>query len=173
MAKKVFLTWRGNKLFNTTTSRHILRTLKAEKKNFGVGGLDSDEESNQSEGNIEVEAVTEDILTERKRLKEKEDWLAVASNDNEGLPLGEAGESRPQKEPDVQLMLNSPGLESVALKVRPTTLISKVMAGFKKIRHVDQEKTCWLIFDGERLHPETRICDTEIEDGDVVDVQIR
>jgi hypothetical protein len=147
-----------------------LRTLKAEKKNSGVGGLYSDEDSNQSEGKIEVEAVTEDILTERKRLKEKEDGLADASNGDEGLPLGEAGESRPQKEPDVQLMLNSPGLESVALKVRSTTL---VMAGFKKIRHVDQEKTCWLIFDGERLHPETRICDTEIEDGDVVDVQIR
>jgi hypothetical protein len=173
MAKKVFLTWRGNKLFNTTTSRHILRTLKAERKNSGIGGLDSDEDAIQSEGKIEVEAVTEDILTERKRLKEKEDWLLDASHGDEGLPLGEAEESRPQKEPDVQLMLNSPGLESVALKVRPTTLISKVMAGFKKIRQVDQAKTCWLIFDGERLPPETRICDTEIEDGDVVDVQIR
>jgi hypothetical protein len=70
-------------------------------------------------------------------------------------------------------MLHSPGLEAVALKVRPSTLVSKVMAGFKKIRHVDQGKICWLVFDGERLDPETRICDTEIEDGDVVDVQIR
>jgi hypothetical protein len=70
-------------------------------------------------------------------------------------------------------MLNSPGLESVLLKVRPTTLVSKVMAGFKKIRDIEQGKTCWLIFDGERLDPETRIADTEIEDGDVVDVQIR
>jgi hypothetical protein len=47
------------------------------------------------------------------------------------------------------------------------------MAGFKKIRDIVQEKTCWLIFDGERLDPETKIADTEIEDGDVVDVQIR
>jgi hypothetical protein len=174
MAKRVFLTWRGNKLFNTTTLTHILRTLKAEKKKSGVGNLDRDEEdSDLSEGKIEVEAVTEDILTERKRVKEKEDRLADASNGDEGLPLEEVGESRPRKEPDVQLILNSPSLESVALKVRPTTLISKVMAGFKKIRQVDQEKICWLIFDGERLNPETRICDTEIEDGDVVDVQIR
>src|SRR5436853_5420657 len=85
MAKKVFLTWRGNKLFNTTTSRHILRTLKAERKNSGIGGLGSDEDSNQSEGKIEVEAVTEDILTERKRFKEKEDWLLDASHGDGGL----------------------------------------------------------------------------------------
>jgi hypothetical protein len=174
MARKVFLTWRGNKLFNTTTLTHILRTLKSEKKKSRVGNLDSDDEdSDPSQGRIEVEAVTEDILMEKKRLKEKEDRLADAFNGDEGLQREEAGEAQPQKEPDVQLMLNSPGLESVLLKVRPTTLVSKVMAGFKKIRHVEQEKTCWLIFDGERLEPETRICDTEIEDGDAVDVQIR
>ena len=99
-------------------------------------------------GKIEVEAVTEDILMERKKLKEKEDRLAEPSNvegdDDAGVP-------QPQKEPDIQLMLNSPGLEPVLLKVRPTTMFSKIMAGFKKIRQVEQAKTCWLIFDGERL----------------------
>jgi hypothetical protein len=174
MTRKVFLTWRGNKLFNTTTCTHILRNLKAEKKKSRVGILDSDDEdSDPSNGRIEVEAVTEDILTEREKLKEREDRLADVSNGHEGMSGEEAGEPQPQKEPDVQLMLNSPGLESVLLKVRPTTLVSKVMAGFKKIRDIEQGKTCWLIFDGERLDPETRIADTEIEDGDVVDVQIR
>jgi hypothetical protein len=174
MTRKVFLTWRGNKLFNTTTCTHILRNLKAEKKKSRVGILDSDDEdSDPSNGRIEVEAVTEDILTEREKLKGREDLLADASNGREGMSGEEAGEPQPQKEPDVQLMLNSPGLESVLLKVRPTTLVSKIMAGFKKIRDIEQGKTCWLIFDGERLDPETRIADTEIEDGDVVDVQIR
>ena len=173
MTRKVFLTWRGNKLFNTTTCTHILRNLKAEKKSR-VGILDSDDEdSDPSNGRIEVEAVTEDILIERKKLKDRKDRLADISNGHEEMSGEEAGEPQPQKEPDVQLMLNSPGLESVLLKVRPTTLVSKVMAGFKKIRDIEQEKTCWLIFDGERLDPETRIADTEIEDGDVVDVQIR
>jgi Ubiquitin-2 like Rad60 SUMO-like len=173
MTRKVFLTWRGNKLFNTTTCTHILRNLKAEKKSR-VGILDSDDEdSDPSNGRIEVEAVTEDILIEREKLKEREDRLADVSNGHEGMSGEEAGEPQPQKEPDVQLMLNSPGLESVLLKVRPTTLVSKVMAGFKKIRDIEQGKTCWLIFDGERLDPETRIADTEIEDGDAVDVQIR
>jgi hypothetical protein len=174
MTRKVFLTWRGNKLFNTTTCTHILRNLKAEKKKSRVGILDSDDEdSDPSNGRIEVEAVTDDILTEREKLKERGDRLADVSNGHEGMSGEEAGEPQPQKEPDVQLMLNSPGLESVLLKVRPTTLVSKVMAGFKKIRDIEQGKTCWLIFDGERLDPETRIADTEIEDGDVVDVQIR
>jgi hypothetical protein len=173
MTRKVFLTWRGNKLFNTTTCTHILRNLKAEKKSR-VGILDSDDEdSDPSNGRIEVEAVTEDILIERKKLKDRKDRLADISDGHEEMSGEEVGEPQPQKEPDVQLMLNSPGLESVLLKVRPTTLVSKVMAGFKKIRDIEQEKTCWLIFDGERLDPETRIADTEIEDGDVVDVQIR
>jgi Ubiquitin-2 like Rad60 SUMO-like len=173
MTRKVFLTWRGNELFNTTTCTHILRNLKAEKKSR-VGILDSDDEdTDPSNGRIEVEAVTEDILIERKKLKDRKDQLADVSNGHEEMSSEEAGKPQPQKEPDVQLMLNSPGLESVLLKVRPTTLVSKVMAGFKKIRDIEQEKTCWLIFDGERLDPETKIADTEIEDGDVVDVQIR
>ena len=88
--------------------------------------------------------MTEDILTERKRLKQEEGRLADASDGDEGLPREEAGESQPQKEPDVQLMLNSPGLELVALKVRSTTLVGKVMAGFKKIRHVDEERRAGL-----------------------------
>jgi hypothetical protein len=176
MTRKVFLTWRGNKLFNTTTCTHILRNLKAEekKKKSRVGMLESDDEdSDPSNGRIEVEAVTEDILIERKKLKDREDRRADIANGHEEMSGEGAGEPQPQKESDVQLLLNSPGLESVLLKVRPTTLVSKIMAGFKKIRDIEREKTCWLIFDGERLDPETRIADTEIEDGDVVDVQIR
>lgn len=173
-ARKVFLTWRGNKLFNTTTLTHILQTLKAEKKKSSLVNLDSDDEdSDPSKGRIEVEAMTEDILIERKRLKEKEGWLADASTGDEKVSAEDGGEPQPPQEPDIQLMLNSPGLESVLLKVRPTTLVSKIMAGFKKIRGVEQGKNCWLIFDGERLDPDIRISDTEIEDGDAVDVQIR
>ena len=57
MARNVFLTWRGKKLFNTTTLTHILRTLKAERKKFGAETLDSDDEdSDPSQGKIEVEA---------------------------------------------------------------------------------------------------------------------
>ena len=175
MTRKVFLTWRGNKLFNATTLTHVLKTLKVEKTRSRVGGIGSndDEDSDPSKGKIEVEAVTEDILTERKRLKDMEDQRADTFNgDGEGLGE-EAGEPQSPKEPDVQLMLNSPGLEPVLLRVRPNTLVGKVMAGFKKIRQIEQGKICWLIFDGERLDPDTRICDTEIEDGDAVDVQIR
>ena len=175
MTRKVFLTWRGNKLFNATTLTHVLKTLKVEKNRSRVGGIgsDDDEDSDPSKGKIEVEAVTEDILMERKRLKDKEDQRSdTFDGDGEG-PGDKAGEPQPLKELDVQLMLNSPGLEPVLLKVRPNTLVGKVMAGFKKIRQVEKGKTCWLIFDGERLDPDTRICDTEIEDGDAVDVQIR
>lgn len=172
--RKVILTWRGTKLFNTTTCTGILRTLKGEIRKSGGAGLDSeDDDADPSKGNIEVEAVTEDILAERKLAREKEERVLSLGKGDEEPPDEGSGEPEVPKEPEYQLQLKCPGIEQVHLKVRASTLVSKVMAGFQKIRRVDKEKTCWLSFDGERLDPEKTIGDTEIEDGDVVDVQIR
>ncbi len=172
--RKVILTWRGNKLFNTSTCTHILRSLKEERKKSGVASLDSDEEEGDpSKGRIEVEAVTEEILAERKRAREKAEQSRDMTDDDEEQLDEEGGKPEQPKEPEYQLQLKSLGLEPFYLKVRASTLVSKIMAGFKKIRQVEHGKTCWLVFDGERLDPDSKIGDTEIEDGDVVDVQIR
>ena len=173
--RKVILTWRGNKLFNTSTCIHILRSLKEERrKRVGVASMDSDEDDGDpSKGKIEVEAVTEEILAERKRAREKEEQAQNVINGDEEQGDEDGGDQAPPKEPEYQLQLSSPGLEPFYLKVRASTLVSKIMAGFRKVREIEHGKTCWLVFDGERLDPDTRIGDTEIEDGDAVDVQIR
>lgn len=172
MTRKVFLTWRGNKLFNATTCTNILKSLKNERRKDRFGTLDSDDEDlDPSKGKIEVEAITEEILEERKRTKERAEHAQSTADDVEAQP--DEGEPEKPKEVECTICLKSPGIDDMFLKVRATTLVSKVMAGFKKVRQVESSKTCWLIFDGERLEPEATIGDTEIENGDSVDVQIR
>ena len=177
---KVILTWRGQKLWNTSTCIHILKTLREEREErqkSGLGKMDLVEDSSSvadpSHGRIEVEAVTEEILEERRRAKEKEKGGTDGQDEDGQTTEGVESESRPPKEPEAVIQLKSPGLVELTLKVRPSTPIAKIMAGFKKIRKVDEWKTCWLIFDGERLEPEATVGQTEIEDGDTIDVQIR
>ena len=173
MMRKVFLTWRGTRLYDATTCTRILSTMKAERQNSGVMSFDSDDEdSDPSQGKIEVEAITEEIMVERKRAKEQE--IAAAAGERGDTEDDSAPEEpEPPKEVDLKIWLKNPDMEPLQLKVHPHTKVSKIMAGFKKIRNVEGGKTCWLIFEGERLEPDTTIDNTEIGDGDLVDVQIR
>jgi hypothetical protein len=59
------------------------------------------------------------------------------------------------------------------LRVRPHTSIGKMMQGFAATRKLDEGKTAWLVFDGERLDPGSTVKDVGLEDEDEVEVHIR
>ena len=172
MMRKVFLTWRGTRLYDATTCTRILSTMKAERQNSRWSFDSDDEDSDHSQGKIEVEAITEEIMAERKKAKEQEE-AAAAGERGDTEEDSPSEEPAPPKEADLKIWLKNPDMEPLQLKVRPHTEVSRIMAGFKKIRNVEGGKTCWLIFEGERLDAGTTIDNTEIRDGDLVDVQIR
>lgn len=171
---KIIFTWRGKRLYDTTTSTHLVNVLKKERARMMVG-LDVDDEEDPSNGRIEVEAMTKDTYEEemlRKSRRESEaDANDIFNPEIQDRQLRES--STTAKEQAYQVVMNAQGLEALHLKVRPNTPVAKMMAAFKKMRQVDPEKTCWLVHDGNRLEPESIVGDTEIEDGDAVEVHVR
>jgi hypothetical protein len=178
MTRKVFLMWRGTRLFNTTTCNSILKRLKEENRRtvVSLGSLDSDgddgDDEDPSRGKIEVEAVTEEILAQRRKAKDA-DAAIIASPAAEAARDAVAAVEQQAQPLHMGVLLRAPGLEPLALKVRTNTLVSKMMAAFHKMRAVEEGMTCWITFDGERLEPGSEIAESEVQDGDVVDVQIR
>lgn len=170
MTSKIIFTWRGRKLYDTTTSTGLLDVLKKERARQ-AGGLvaDGDEESQSSE-KIEVQAMTTEMY-EQRLLQGGRD--SAEDDPDQGMQDASAARSTTSQEPTYKIVLNGHGLEGLRLKVRPSTNISKLMAAFKKMRNIDAGKCCWLIHNGDRLEPDSTVAETEIEDEDVVEVHVR
>ena len=173
---KVFLTWRGTKLFNASTTKSILDRLKAERplEVFTV------EDGQEGKGGIELEAMTEEIFQEYHRCKERKALAAVSTNqgveadtnDSASPSDSQAGLSKPRQD-GIVIQLVCQAMTPMILRVRPNTEIAKIMAGFKKTKEVDAGKTCWLVFDGERLDPNSTVEDVGLEHEDTVEVHLR
>ena len=167
---KVFLTWREEKLFSSSTMRTVLRLLKKEK------GYDPDGVEDPSEGKIVVEAMTEEIYQERRKAREVQRAAKATSEyqtDEEGAQgTPEPPPEQPKKDGTV-IKLTSQGLEPMPLRVRPHTSVAKIMRAFQAQRKIAEEKTCWLIFDGDRLEPESSVEQAGFEEGDEVEVHPR
>ena len=189
---QVFFTWKGTRLFDSTTMRGILQKLKndhgrtREESAFDDGS--EDEEEDPSQGRIVVEAMTLEIFEERQREKERkaqqpqqnagydsaDDDDAYASYDEQ-----EAARARAQKEAEEKLKgsivvrLVSQKVEPMNLRVRPHTSVAKMMQGFAATRKLEEGKTAWLVFDGERLDPGQTVKDIGLEDEDEIEVHIR
>ncbi|KAG9777046.1 hypothetical protein KCU88_g4646, partial [Aureobasidium melanogenum] len=194
VAKKVFLTWRGTRLFDSTTTRGILKKLKEDyrQQSLGLGGdndgdeddVEGDHDHDPSKGNILLEAMTPEIYEEKMRQKEKLQRHNRASSDDDdaddsdeaeaGVATSAAEAKRIQEaESSIVIHLVNPAYEPMHLRVRPHTTVAKIMRGYAATKKLEENKTPWLIFDGERLDPEATVEDVGLEDEDEVDVSIR
>jgi Ubiquitin-2 like Rad60 SUMO-like len=172
---KVIFTWRGKRLYDTSTSTHLLNVLKKERAREMGGLADDDDDEDPSRGKIVVEAVTKETY-EQEQLRKSQEGTGGDPNADTDYSVQDQQSlerSTTPKEAQYTVVMNAQGLEALHLRVRPNTAISKMMAAFKKMRNLDPGKTCWLVFDGDRLEPDSTVADTEIEDGDAVEVHVR
>jgi hypothetical protein len=172
MTAKVIFTWRGKRLYDTTTSMRLLTVLKEERARQ-MGGLADDEDEDPSNGRIEIEAITKDMYEQKALEKNREEADGNGNRDGNVEDRRSHERSITPTKQEFTIVMNAQGLEALRFKVRPHTPIAKIMAAFKKMRKVDPEKTCWLVHDGDRLEPELTVSETEIEDGDAVEVHVR
>ncbi|KAL2413527.1 hypothetical protein ABEF95_004250 [Exophiala dermatitidis] len=188
VAKKVFLTWRGTRLFDSTTARGMIKKLKEDYRQQSLGLEEDDDEGDHdhdpSKGNILLEAMTPEIYEEKLRQKEKLQSHNRASSDGDnpddsdeaeaGVATSAAEAKRIQEaESSIVIHLVNPAYEPMHLRVRPHTTMAKIMRGYAATKKLEENKTPWLIFDGERLDPEATVEDVGLEDEDEVDVSIR
>ncbi|KAK2812348.1 hypothetical protein FQN50_001347 [Emmonsiellopsis sp. PD_5] len=159
MTSKVYLTWKGRRLFDVTSCRGL--RVQDEKPD----DLPMIDELNDDDGSIPVhmEAVTEELHEERKRRMHKTPF-----DDSEGSELE-------TKEPDnsFRLVIKAPDMEDFRIKVRPTNHIHNIISNLREKRQIPPEKKVRLLFDGDVLDPQLMIQDHDFDDLDAIDAQIR
>ncbi|OOQ86095.1 hypothetical protein PEBR_24325 [Penicillium brasilianum] len=159
-SSSIELYWNGVRLFDVSTCRRF--DTRNEKKSL----LDIEDESDaeQTELKIHLEAVSTDPLLMNRR--------------GPSPDVGAASPAPPTPEHDLEnepmkLLLKSPGLNDFKIKARPKTLVSKVIAAFREKQNIPEDKTVHLVFDGDRLEPDTCLGDHDIADLDMLEVLIK
>ncbi|KAJ9606292.1 hypothetical protein H2200_009253 [Cladophialophora chaetospira] len=187
VARQVFFTWNGTRLFDSTTMRGIIRGLKKDhyqkQRSFSLdgdeeadGAFDERSAKDPSNGNILLEAMTQEIYDRKLREKERQQQEDATGDEETPESEGEKQATAPAVDENaiiIRLVSNNKELEPMQLRVRPHTTVGKIMRGYAATRKVEEGKTPWLIYDGERLDPETTVEELGLEDEEQVEVSIR
>jgi hypothetical protein len=158
------LYWNGVRVFDVTTCRRFDMKKQKEKRSFL--DLDDEPESEKADLKIHLEAISKDPEFMNRR---------GPSPDVSGPGASPAPPS-PKEDPEneqMKLLLKSPGLNDFKIKARPKTLVSKVIAAFREKQNIPADKTVHLVFDGDRLEPDTCLGDNDIADLDMLEVLIK
>ncbi len=155
----VFLTWKGKRLYDSTTCSVL--GLKLD----GRGRLLSSNDGIDSEGRIYLEAITEEVYA--KRVAEQHKREQSESSDDE---LMETQQTIGQK---FRLILKARNMEDYKISANATTQLQKLVAVFREGRNIPDGKDISLYCDGEKLDLASTIGDTDLGDMDMVEVHLR
>ncbi|KAJ5514879.1 Ubiquitin supergroup [Penicillium fimorum] len=155
----VYLTWKGRRLFDVTTCRSL--GINTEKNSGGILGFD-DDSAGQKELRIHMEAVSDLPLPVKQ----------PTTPDNDKSPTESQPPEEDQGEP-MKLILRSLGYDDFRLKARPKTMISRLISAFRDKQNISADQDIFLLFDGDKLDPDSCLGDYDIDDLDLLDVQIK
>jgi hypothetical protein len=172
VARDVFFTWRGTRLFDSTT----IKRLGIQVDEYGNVSVDGDSNIYEKDHapRVHVEAWTEETLAQHK--KELAAEAEAARRAAEVSPFVEEREPTPEPEPAAKkyrLYLKAKGMEDVKIQVKPDTTFEKLTDAFRTTCKIPKTQPITLMFDGERLLPMDTIQDSELEDMDAIDVMLK
>lgn len=192
---QIFLTWKGNRIYGTTTCANLgIRVESVEDRTgnkgklgnvAGAGYAHSKHGSGLHEGGLHLEAWTEELYQEYLKRKERERLRLLGQlddeDDDDGAPDTGArgsedpdGGGRDEGEATTRVILKAAkDYEPLRFKVRAHTTIDEMITTFRISRKVPDDKDVSLFFDGEKLDGEMAVKDTEIEDMDSLEVHVK
>lgn len=173
MTRNVFFTWRGTRLYDSTTIKRL--GVKVDNHgNVSIEGDDSIYDQEENTPKIHVEAWTDVTFAQHKReIAAEEEAKRKAA---EPPPVVEERDPTPEPEPEVKkcrLILKARGMEDFKIQVKPDTTFEKLANAFKTSHKIAQTQPLTLMFDGERLSPMDIIADSDLEDMDSIDVLLK
>ncbi|KAH7364248.1 ubiquitin-2 like Rad60 SUMO-like-domain-containing protein [Rhexocercosporidium sp. MPI-PUGE-AT-0058] len=154
MKDTVFLTWKGNQLFDWSDCSACVD---------GGGKLSM---NNTDDGKVHLEAWTQDTFDAWKKGHEAKQRGERENSEDE--PVVE-----PAPVQRTRLIMKSREYPDYKLQVKAVTTIQKMIDAFRSAKDVPDEKEITLHFDGDKLDPEERVEDTELGDMDSVEVHIQ
>lgn len=155
----IHLTWMGRRLFDVTTCRSL--GIKARGGTL-PSSMDDDLVAGPKSLQIHMEAVTDN----QQLLGQPNTSIDARSVSPPPNPPAEGNEP-------MKLILRSPGLDDLKIRARPTTRVSKIISAFRNKFEIAANREVYLVFDGDRLDPDTTLQEHDIADLDLVDVQIK
>ena len=162
----VILTWKGRRLFDVTTCRSL--------------GIFSDPGSLADDGDIEplrvhMEAITEEAFQSNslRRSPSNAQDAESESEDVESEDVESEDVESDQPSTQMSIVLKCPGLGELKVAVEPNKQISGLIAEYRSKKGIATDQQISMLFDGERLDPNTSIQDHDIADDDMVDVQVK
>lgn len=165
MQSSVFLTWKGRRLFDVTTCK----SLEIKNADGFAGFQDVHPLFDEGATRVHVEAVTEDLLASKRQQQQ----LSRASTAESQLSRESPHIENEQEDAMVKIILKCPGLPDFISKISQRTQVSHIITAFKKAQKISTEQHVYLLFDGDRLDPDSCVVDYEIADLDLVDVLVK
>tara|TARA_R110002003_G_scaffold110_2_gene9242 strand:- start:11657 stop:12514 length:858 start_codon:yes stop_codon:yes gene_type:complete len=189
MSKSVFFTWKGTRVYDSTTIKRLGIQVDA-KGNVSVEG-DSNIYDDVNLPKVYVEAWTDELFQKHK--KEEAAEAAARKLVAAPPPVIEERELTPEPTPKVnkiRLIMKAKGKEDFKLFVNPVghfvdydkastgeltltgqdTTFGHIADAYKQRRDVPKSQPITLMFDGDRLAPMDTVADSEVEDMDSIDV---
>ncbi|KAF2259847.1 hypothetical protein CC78DRAFT_536815 [Lojkania enalia] len=172
MTENIFLTWKGNKLFDTTTVRRLGVDVDTYGNITVIG--DSNLYTDEDLPKIHLQAWTEELFQQTKRQEAAEAEARKKALEVPSPTELEDPAALPETEiKKIRLILKAKGREDFKIQVKPDTTFSHLTAAYKERLKVPKNQPITLLFDGERLRPMDTIADSEIEDMDTIEVHFK
>ncbi|OIW28556.1 hypothetical protein CONLIGDRAFT_681508 [Coniochaeta ligniaria NRRL 30616] len=187
----IFLTWKGNRVYGTTTCAnlgiHVDRIDRTNNKGKLAGAkyADATQGNGFHRGGLHLEAWTEELFQDFQKRKERERLRLLGELDDDEYDEQRPGSgARGSEDPDgggggeaeatTKVILKAAkDYEPLRFKVHGHTTIDEMIMTFRVSRKVPEDKEISLFFDGEKLDGDMAVKDTEIEDMDSLEVHIK
>ncbi|KAJ9137410.1 hypothetical protein NKR19_g8180 [Coniochaeta hoffmannii] len=181
-----FFTWKGNRIYGTTTCANLSLTIEGTHKNGKARLVDKSaslyRDSGLQDGGLHLEVWTEDLYQADLKRKEIERLIRLGQyddGDDDGTPGTGARDSEDpegggEEEATTRVILKAAkDYEVLKMKVHANTTIDQMIGIFRDKREVPEDKEISLFFDGEKLDGDMAVKDTEVEDMDSLEVHIK
>lgn len=183
-----FLTWKGNRVYGTTTCGSLGVSVERVSRTTQTGTLagakyaDARQGAGLHDGGLHLEAWTEEVYHEYLQRKERERQRLLGELDDDeddGQAPGSGsqdtdGGGGDEPEATTRVILKAAKeYEPLRFKVHGETTIDEMIETFRTQRKVPEEKEISLVFDGDKLDGDMTVKDTEIEDMDSLEVHIK
>lgn len=174
MSDKVFLIHKMRRVYDVTTCKSLGLAVAADGHTIIMKGAEMMDGVDQ----VHLEAVTDQVYAELKAARERDARKLPSLLDSiDESPTAISSGQRQLAEPEgeeklTRILLKARGQKDFRLKVRPTTLVSKILRACREPFNVQDGQSMYLEFDGERLDDNAEMQVYGIEDLDNIDVHI-
>lgn len=164
-AEDIFFTWRGRRLYNTTTLRGLgIATMGNDL--LYAGGVGDRRGFTADRKRVVLEAWTEELFQAHLAEQDKEEKRRRGELDEE-----EAEPSAPAEE-KIRVAMRSKQGDPVKVSVSASSTVGDLVEKFREKRHLPAEVKVSIYFDGEKLDEGMMLQDADIGDDDQVEVHL-